>query len=68
VPLVASSAASHTIEQIAGELGEQARWYQLYWPRDRELARSFVKRAEQAGYGGLHIGQPARVLFGPLRL
>jgi lactate 2-monooxygenase len=55
VPLVASSAASHTIEQIAGELGEQARWYQLYWPRDRELARSFVKRAEQAGYGAIVV-------------
>jgi lactate 2-monooxygenase len=55
VPLVASSAASHTIEQIAAELGEQARWYQLYWPRDRELARSFVKRAEQAGYGAIVV-------------
>src|SRR5580704_15499854 len=49
VPLVASSAASHTIEQIAGELEGQAKWYQLYWPRERELARSFVKRAEAAG-------------------
>jgi lactate 2-monooxygenase len=55
VPLTASSAASHTIEQIAGELGEQARWYQLYWPRDRELARSFVKRAERAGYGAIVV-------------
>jgi lactate 2-monooxygenase len=55
VPLVASSAASHTIEQIAGELGEQARWYQLYWPRDRELARSFVERAERAGYGAIVV-------------
>ena len=55
VPLTASSAASHTIEQIAGELGEQARWYQLYWPRDRELARSFVERAERAGYGAIVV-------------
>jgi isopentenyl diphosphate isomerase/L-lactate dehydrogenase-like FMN-dependent dehydrogenase len=55
VPLVASSAASHTIEQIAGELGEQARWYQLYWPRERELAHSFVKRAERAGYGAIVV-------------
>jgi lactate 2-monooxygenase len=55
VPLVASSAASHTIEQIAGELGEQARWYQLYWPRERELARSFVERAERAGYSAIVV-------------
>jgi isopentenyl diphosphate isomerase/L-lactate dehydrogenase-like FMN-dependent dehydrogenase len=50
VPFVASTAASHTIEQIAEEAGELARWYQLYWPRDRELAHSFVARAELAGY------------------
>jgi lactate 2-monooxygenase len=50
VPLIASTAASHTIEQIAQASGELARWYQLYWPRDRELARSFVQRAERAGY------------------
>ncbi|HEY3960109.1 MAG TPA: alpha-hydroxy-acid oxidizing protein [Solirubrobacteraceae bacterium] len=55
VPVVASSAASHTIEQIAQEAGELARWYQLYWPRDRELARSFVQRAERAGYGAIVV-------------
>ncbi len=50
VPFVASTAAAHTIEQIAQAAGELSCWYQLYWPRDRELARSFVTRAEQAGY------------------
>jgi lactate 2-monooxygenase len=50
LPLIASTAASHTIEQIAQAAGEQACWYQLYWPRDRELARSFLERAETAGY------------------
>src|ERR1700689_1805119 len=50
VPFIASTAASHTIEQIAQAAGELPRWYQLYWPRDRELARSFVARAERAGY------------------
>jgi lactate 2-monooxygenase len=55
VPLVASSAASYTIEEIAGELKGQARWYQLYWPRERELARSFVARAERAGYEAIVV-------------
>jgi lactate 2-monooxygenase len=55
VPLIASSAASHTIEQIAQEAGDLARWYQLYWPRDRELARSFVQRAERAGYSAIVV-------------
>jgi lactate 2-monooxygenase len=68
VPLIASTAASHTIEQIAqagstpkdtlhagGQTGEHAFWYQLYWPRDRELARSFISRAESAGYKALVV-------------
>jgi len=55
VPLVASSAAAHTIEQIAQAAGELPCWYQLYWPRERELARSFVQRAERAGYGAIVV-------------
>ena len=31
-------------------MGEASRWYQLYWPTDRELAASFVDRAGRAGY------------------
>lgn len=55
VPLIASTAASHTIEQIAEQAGEQSCWYQLYWPRDRELARSFIERAERAGYEAIVV-------------
>jgi isopentenyl diphosphate isomerase/L-lactate dehydrogenase-like FMN-dependent dehydrogenase len=55
VPLIASTAASHTIEQIAEAAGEQSCWYQLYWPRDRELARSFIGRAESAGYEAIVV-------------
>ncbi|MFI4991910.1 MAG: lactate 2-monooxygenase [Solirubrobacterales bacterium] len=45
-----STAASHSIEQVAEAMGDGRRWYQLYWPRERELAASFVARAERAGY------------------
>jgi lactate 2-monooxygenase len=55
VPLIASTAASHTIEQIAEAAGEQPCWYQLYWPRDRGLARSFIERGERAGYGAIVV-------------
>jgi isopentenyl diphosphate isomerase/L-lactate dehydrogenase-like FMN-dependent dehydrogenase len=55
LPLIASTAASHTIEQIAEAAGEQPCWYQLYWPRDRELARSFISRAERAGYKAIVV-------------
>jgi len=50
LPYIHSTAASHSIEQVAEAMGEGRRWYQLYWPRERELAASFVGRAERAGY------------------
>jgi isopentenyl diphosphate isomerase/L-lactate dehydrogenase-like FMN-dependent dehydrogenase len=50
LPYIHSTAASHSIEQVAEAMGEGRRWYQLYWPRERELAASFVARAEQAGF------------------
>ncbi|HEX3510537.1 MAG TPA: alpha-hydroxy-acid oxidizing protein [Solirubrobacteraceae bacterium] len=53
VPFIFSTAASHTIEEAAEAAGEQSRWYQLYWPRSRDLAASFVARAGEAGYAAL---------------
>ena len=29
------------------------RWYQLYWPNDRELAESLVRRAEASGHSAI---------------
>jgi lactate 2-monooxygenase len=53
VPLILSSAASHSIEEIAGAMGEAPRWFQLYWINDREVAASFVERAAKAGYSAI---------------
>jgi lactate 2-monooxygenase len=53
VPFILSTAASHSIEQVAEAMGEASRWYQLYWPRERALAASFVERAERAGFGAI---------------
>jgi len=51
--MIASTASAYTLEQIAEAGGEGPRWFQLYWPNDRELAASFVGRAEAAGYGAI---------------
>jgi lactate 2-monooxygenase len=53
LPVILSTAASHSMEQVAEEMGDASRWYQLYWPRDRDLAASFVERAGQSGYGAI---------------
>src|SRR3954447_3167125 len=53
VTMVLSTAASHTMEEVA-EVGGP-RWYQLYWPNDRDLAISFLDRAKAAGYSALVV-------------
>jgi len=55
IGLVASTAASHPLEAVAAEHGDLPRWFQLYWPKDPELMRSLVSRAEAAGYGAIVV-------------
>jgi lactate 2-monooxygenase len=55
VPMVLSSAASTSLEEVAAELGEAQRWFQLYWWGDRDLAGSLVDRASAAGYGAIVV-------------
>ena len=55
VPLILSSAASHSIEEVAEAMGDAARWFQLYWVNDREVAASLVARAEASGYGAVVV-------------
>jgi lactate 2-monooxygenase len=52
---ILSTAASNTIEDVAETVGSGPRWYQLYWPRERDLAASFIGRAEQAGYEAIVV-------------
>ena len=51
VPMVLSSAASTSLEEIASL--DPPRWFQLYWWGDPELAESLVRRAEAGGYGAI---------------
>ncbi|MFF0524474.1 lactate 2-monooxygenase [Actinomadura nitritigenes] len=54
--MVLSTASSHSIEEVAEANGDGApRWYQLYWPKDRDLAVSFLVRAKAAGYTALVV-------------
>lgn len=55
VPAVLSTLMQDPMEEVAAELGETPGFYQLYTPNDRELAESFVRRAEAAGYAGIVV-------------
>ncbi|MGI5502241.1 lactate 2-monooxygenase [Lentzea sp. CA-135723] len=55
VPMVLSTASSHTIEEVAEASGEGPRWYQLYWPNDPDVCASLLERARKAGYTALVV-------------
>jgi lactate 2-monooxygenase len=55
VPFVLSTAASHSIEEIAEAMGDAPRWFQLYWVSDRDVVGSLVRRAEAAGYSAIVV-------------
>ncbi|ETN41862.1 uncharacterized protein HMPREF1541_03801 [Cyphellophora europaea CBS 101466] len=52
VPMILSTAATRSIEQIAAANGNGKRWYQLYWPRPQheEVTASLLGRAKANGY------------------
>lgn len=52
---VHSTASTTSMEDVAAAVGDTPRWYQLYIPRDRELATSFITRAETSGYQAIVI-------------
>jgi L-lactate dehydrogenase (cytochrome) len=49
LPMVVSTAATTTLEDVAAAGGDAPRWFQLYWPNDRDLAASFLERAAVSG-------------------
>jgi isopentenyl diphosphate isomerase/L-lactate dehydrogenase-like FMN-dependent dehydrogenase len=55
LPVVASTAADRTLEQISEASGDAPRWFQLYWPKDEAVTESLVRRAEAAGYSALVV-------------
>lgn len=52
IPMILSSAATRSIEQVAEANGNGDRWYQLYWPRPQweEVTVSLLNRAKANGY------------------
>lgn len=55
VPMTVSTLGNDPLEAVATHLGETPGFFQLYLPRDRDLAQSLVQRAEKAGYRALVV-------------
>jgi isopentenyl diphosphate isomerase/L-lactate dehydrogenase-like FMN-dependent dehydrogenase len=55
IPLILSTVSSMPMEAVAAAMGEVPHWFQLYWPRNPELAASLVARAERAGFAAIVV-------------
>jgi lactate 2-monooxygenase len=62
VPFILSTAASHSLEEVAAVMGDAPRWFQLYWVNDREIVASLVARAAAAGYSAIVVTLDTLVL------
>jgi lactate 2-monooxygenase len=55
VPFCASTLANDPLEDVKAACGDTRAWFQLYTPKNRELAESLIRRAEEAGYSALVV-------------
>ncbi|NGN92305.1 lactate 2-monooxygenase [Nocardioides sp. KC13] len=55
IPMVISTQASVPMEDVAADLGDTPRLYQLYWSKDESIVESFVRRAEAIGSDALVV-------------
>jgi isopentenyl-diphosphate delta-isomerase len=62
VPMVLSSVASYTMEEVAADLGGTTKWFQLYASSDRAITESFVERAEAAGFDAIVLTADVPIL------
>ncbi|HXG75763.1 MAG TPA: lactate 2-monooxygenase [Gaiellaceae bacterium] len=49
VPMIFSNQASVPMEELARQMGDATRWFQLYWSTENAVVTSFVRRAERCG-------------------
>lgn len=55
VPFCASTLANDPLEDVKAACRDTPAWFQLYTPKNRELAESLIRRVEDAGYKALVV-------------
>ncbi|WP_421385455.1 alpha-hydroxy-acid oxidizing protein [Bacillus salacetis] len=53
LPFITSTVSSYSMEEVAAQMGETPRWFQLYYAGNELVAESMIKRAESAGYSAI---------------
>ena len=55
VPLIVSTVATRSLEEVAAAAPGATRWFQLYTQPDAQRTRNTVERAAAAGYGAIVV-------------
>ncbi|WP_054814940.1 alpha-hydroxy-acid oxidizing protein [Nocardia arizonensis] len=55
VPAMFSTLMQDPLEEVVPHAGDTPSFFQLYTPKNRDLAASLVQRAERAGYRGITV-------------
>jgi lactate 2-monooxygenase len=55
VPYILSNVSSIQLEKVAEAMEDGIRWFQLYPPKNHDLTKSFLQRAEASGFTAIVI-------------
>lgn len=55
IPMIISNQASMSMEDCAANMGDQPRWFQLYWSKSDELVVSLLERAAACGCAAIVV-------------
>jgi isopentenyl diphosphate isomerase/L-lactate dehydrogenase-like FMN-dependent dehydrogenase len=53
LPMALSTVSSYAMEAVAEAGADSPRWFQLYWPKDRDVGASLLARARACGFSAL---------------
>ncbi|MCI3920437.1 alpha-hydroxy-acid oxidizing protein [Paenibacillus sp. TRM 82003] len=62
IPYILSNVSTTPMEVVAEAMGDSNRWFQLYPPKSEDLTKSFIKRAENAGYSAIVVTVDSKLL------
>lgn len=55
IPFILSNAASYSMDEVATNMGDSPKWFQVYYSKNKEVTKSQIQRAEALGYEALVI-------------
>ncbi|WP_396232409.1 alpha-hydroxy-acid oxidizing protein [Fredinandcohnia sp. QZ13] len=55
IPYILSNVSTTPMEKVAEAMGDAPRWFQLYPPVNQDLTKSFLNRAEKAGFSAIVV-------------